>query len=86
MEAPICIAKGIDEIAMRIRETAKEHDIVIYEAPPLARVLYDTIEIDDIYLATFRQCQELFLCICRDFLRLVQLLSLIIGSIQVLLR
>lgn len=47
MEAPKCIAKGVDEIALRIREVAKEHDIVIYENKPLARALYDVIDIDD---------------------------------------
>lgn len=48
MEAPVCVAKGIDDVAMRIREVAKEHDITLYENPPLARVLYDTVEIDEI--------------------------------------
>ncbi len=47
MEAPMCIAKGIDDLALRIRETAKKHDVVIYENPPLARVLYSTVEIDE---------------------------------------
>lgn len=47
MEAPVCVAKGIDEVALRIREVAKEHDIVIYEDKPLARVLFDTVEIDE---------------------------------------
>lgn len=47
MDAPKCIAKGVDEVAFRIREMAKEHDITIYEAPPLARALYDTLEIDE---------------------------------------
>lgn len=47
MEAPKCVAKGIDEVALRIREVAKEHDIILYENKPLARVLYDTIEIDE---------------------------------------
>ncbi|HEY8191519.1 MAG TPA: EscU/YscU/HrcU family type III secretion system export apparatus switch protein, partial [Alphaproteobacteria bacterium] len=46
MEAPVCVAKGVDAVALRIREIAREHEIVIYESPPLARVLYDTIEID----------------------------------------
>lgn len=46
MDAPVCIAKGTDDVALRIREIAKEHDITIYEAPPLARVLYDTVELD----------------------------------------
>lgn len=47
MDAPVCVAKGIDEIALRIRELAKEHNIVLYENKPLARLLYDTVEIDE---------------------------------------
>jgi len=47
MEAPLCLAKGVDEIALRIRKAAKESDVTIYENPPLARVLYDTVEIDE---------------------------------------
>lgn len=47
MDAPKCIAKGIDEVALRIREVAKEHNIVLFENRPLARALYDTVEIDD---------------------------------------
>jgi flagellar biosynthetic protein FlhB len=47
MDAPVMVAKGVDEVAMRIREVAKEHDITIYEAPPLARALFDTMDIDD---------------------------------------
>lgn len=47
MDAPVVIAKGVDNVAMRIREVAKEHDIVLYEAPPLARALFDTLEIND---------------------------------------
>ena len=47
MPAPIVVAKGIDEIALRIREVAKEHDVVLYENRPLARALYDVVEIDE---------------------------------------
>ena len=47
MDAPICLAKGIDEVALRIREVAKENDITLYENPPLARALYDVMEIDE---------------------------------------
>ncbi len=47
MEAPLCLAKGIDEVALRIREVAKEHNIVLYENKPLARALYDTVDIDE---------------------------------------
>lgn len=47
MEAPQCIAKGTDDVALRIREIAREYDIVIYEEPPLARALFDMMDIDD---------------------------------------
>lgn len=47
MAAPVCVAKGIDELALRIREVAKDHDIILYENVPLARALYDTIDIDE---------------------------------------
>ncbi|MFK7840439.1 MAG: flagellar biosynthesis protein FlhB [Bdellovibrionales bacterium] len=46
MEAPMCVAKGTDEIALRIREVAKENNIELYENKPLARSLYDVVEID----------------------------------------
>lgn len=47
MDAPVCVAKGIDEVALRIREVAKENDVVLYENKPLARALYDVIDIDE---------------------------------------
>ncbi len=47
MDAPICLAKGIDEVALRIRAEAEKHKITIFESPPLARVLYETVEIDE---------------------------------------
>ncbi|MHC2461329.1 flagellar biosynthesis protein FlhB [Bradyrhizobium embrapense] len=46
MSAPICVAKGVDNLAFRIREIAKEHDIPIVENVPLARALYATVDID----------------------------------------
>jgi len=46
MEAPVCVAKGVDVLALKIREVAGEHAIPIVENPPLARALYATIEID----------------------------------------
>jgi flagellar biosynthetic protein FlhB len=46
MSAPICVAKGVDRIALKIREIAGEHDIPIVENVPLARALYATVEID----------------------------------------
>ncbi|MFE1817228.1 EscU/YscU/HrcU family type III secretion system export apparatus switch protein, partial [Metapseudomonas otitidis] len=36
MDAPVCVAKGADEVAFRIRELARDSDVVIYESPPLA--------------------------------------------------
>ena len=45
-EAPILVAKGVNEMAMRIRELAREHDITILPNPPLARVLFDTVDVD----------------------------------------
>jgi flagellar biosynthetic protein FlhB len=44
--APVCLAKGVDELALRIREKAKEHDIPLVENVALARALYATVEVD----------------------------------------
>lgn len=44
--APILLAKGADLIAARIREEAKAHGVEIFQAPPLARALYFTTELD----------------------------------------
>ncbi len=45
--APICVAKGVDGLALKIREIATEHDVPIVENPPLARALYASVELDD---------------------------------------
>jgi len=45
--APICTAKGLDELALRMRQTAKDHDVPVIENPPLARALYGVVEIDE---------------------------------------
>src|SRR3954471_10827450 len=47
MSAPVCVAKGGDLIALKIREVAKAHNIPIVENVPLARALHATVEIDD---------------------------------------
>jgi flagellar biosynthetic protein FlhB len=47
MNAPICLAKGLDATALKIREVAKEHDVPVVENPPLARTLYAVVEIDE---------------------------------------
>jgi len=44
--APRVIAKGADHMALRIREVAKTHGIAIVSAPPLARALYATTELE----------------------------------------
>jgi len=43
--APRVVAKGKDLTALRIRSIATEHDIPLFEAPPLARALYRSTEI-----------------------------------------
>ena len=47
MAAPICVAKGADALALRIRDVAKEHDVPVVENPPLARALYATVDLDE---------------------------------------
>ena len=46
--APVCVAKGVDALALRIRELAKEHNVPIVENVPLARALYAAVEVDDV--------------------------------------
>ncbi|MEO9170059.1 MAG: flagellar biosynthesis protein FlhB [Candidatus Baltobacteraceae bacterium] len=46
MDAPVVVAKGADLVAKRIRDIAREHNIPIMENPPLARTLYDRVELD----------------------------------------
>lgn len=47
MDAPVCVAKGLDNVALKIREIAKKHDIILYENPPLARALYDVVDLGE---------------------------------------
>ncbi|MEZ5523978.1 MAG: flagellar biosynthesis protein FlhB [Pseudomonadales bacterium] len=46
MGAPVLVAKGADLVAFRIRDVAKAHDIPILEAPPLARAVFYSTELD----------------------------------------
>ncbi len=46
MPAPKVVAKGVDAVALRIRETATAHDVPVVENPPLARALYEGAELD----------------------------------------
>lgn len=44
--APVVVAKGVDEVAMKIREIANAHNVMIFPAPPLARAIYHTTKLD----------------------------------------
>ncbi|MDQ2090564.1 EscU/YscU/HrcU family type III secretion system export apparatus switch protein [Marimonas arenosa] len=44
-DAPVCVAKGVDEIARKIREVAREAGVPIHADPPTARALYATTEL-----------------------------------------
>ena len=43
MRAPVVVAKGADEVAERIRAVAREHEVPLLEAPPLARALHRAV-------------------------------------------
>lgn len=47
MDAPVCVAKGQDLIALRIRTVAEENGVIVVENPPLARTLFKVLDIDD---------------------------------------
>ncbi|MCP5366015.1 MAG: flagellar biosynthesis protein FlhB [Hyphomicrobiales bacterium] len=55
MPAPRVVAKGVDSLAQRIRETAEEHDVPLVENPPLARGLYAAVELDEEIPAEYYQ-------------------------------
>jgi flagellar biosynthetic protein FlhB len=46
MEAPVCLAKGVDALAQKIRAVAADHSIPLVENPPLARALHATVDVD----------------------------------------
>lgn len=46
-DAPFVVAKGVDFMAQKIKMIAKEHDVIIVENRPLARALYDQVEIGE---------------------------------------
>lgn len=45
--APVCVAKGVDEVAARIRARATDHDVPIWSDPPCARAIHATVQIGD---------------------------------------
>ena len=46
MAAPVVVAKGVDAVALRIRQVAKDANVPIVEAPPLARALHASVDVD----------------------------------------
>ncbi len=57
--APVVVAKGADEVALRIRAEAQKHQVPVVEDPPLARAVYAACDIDDMIPP------ELFLAVAR---------------------
>jgi flagellar biosynthesis protein FlhB len=46
MDAPVCVAKGLDELALRIKAVALENNVPVVENPPLARALHAAVDLD----------------------------------------
>ncbi|PVZ66711.1 flagellar biosynthesis protein FlhB [Pelagibaculum spongiae] len=47
MDAPIVVASGVDHVALKIREIAKEYEVIMVTAPPLARAIYYSSEVGE---------------------------------------
>ena len=45
--APLCVAKGLDDLALRLRAAAEDAGVPVVENPPLARALYAVVEIEE---------------------------------------
>jgi flagellar biosynthetic protein FlhB len=45
--APVCVAKGVDDLALKIRAVAEEAGVYVLEDPPLARALYASVDVDE---------------------------------------
>ena len=63
--APILVAKGVDNMALKIREIATGHDIPVFTAPLLARAIYHTTDLDkevvsDLYVAVAKVLAYVF--------------------------
>lgn len=53
--APICVAKGADEIARKIRERAAEHGVPIHSDPPTARAIHASVDVgQEIWVEHYR--------------------------------
>ena len=63
--APILVAKGVDNMAMKIREIGTAHKIPVFTAPLLARAIYHTTDLDkevesDLYIAVAKVLAYVF--------------------------
>lgn len=47
MAAPVLVAKGVDRLALRIREVGEENEVPVVSNPPLARALHDNVDLDE---------------------------------------
>ena len=66
MAAPVCVATGVDALALRIRALAAEHGVAVVENPPLARALHAGVEIDrEIPVEHYRAVAEVIGAILR---------------------
>jgi len=65
--APFIIAKGVDFMALKIREVAREHEVPVMESPALCRAIYHTTEIGD------EVPEELFIAIAQVLAYIYQL-------------
>ncbi len=64
--APMCVAKGADAVALKIRDTARAAGVPVVEEPPTARALYDAVEVDQMIP------QELFLAVAEIITRVMR--------------
>jgi len=65
--APFILAKGVDFMALKIREVAREHEVPVMESPALCRAIYHTTEIGE------EVPEELFIAIAQVLAYIYQL-------------
>lgn len=65
--APYVVAKGVDFMALKIREVAREHEVPVMQSPPLCRAIYHTTEINE------EVPEELFVAIAQVLAYIYQL-------------
>lgn len=75
--APVVVAKGADFLALKIREIANAHGVPIFEAPPLARALYNHTEIGD------EIAERLYVAVAQVLTYIYQLDRYVAGTAQV---